>query len=478
MAARLMEAFAGYTAQTDFQVGRVLDALEAIGQMDNTLVIWVIGDNGASMEGSLHGVFNEMVSLNGQEEDPRYILAHLDEIGGPKAYNHYPGRLGVGDGHAVPVGQAGRLALRRHAQPDGHLMAGPHQGQRRHPHAVPPRDRYRADNPGSGRRARSLGASTAWRKSRSKASAWFTRFDDAKANGTHRTQYFEMFGNRAIYNDGWVACVRHGRLPWQTPALIDFDKDTWELYNIDDDFSEANDRAAKEPQRMREMQDLFWVEAAKYDVLPLNDRMIERADPSLRPSLIAGRTDFTYFPGATRIPESSSPYVKNRSHTITVHVDVPKTGGDGVLVAAGGVVGGYVLHVKDGKPTYEYNWFSQQRYRVESSETLPAGPATIRAEFKYDGGGLGKGGLITLFVNDKKVGEGRVEKTILGRYSADETFDIGMDTGSPVSDGYKSPNPYTGALRKVEIHLAAANHTENEIKTMRKADLAVELSKE
>jgi arylsulfatase len=205
-------------------------------------------------------------------------------------------------------------------------------------------------------------------------------------------------------------------------------------------------------------------------VLPLDDRFIERADPSLRPSLIAGRTDFTYYPGATRIPESSSANVKNRSHNITAHIDVPKTGGDGVLIAAGGIVGGYVLYVKDGKATYEYNWFSQQRSKVESSEKLPAGPATIRMEFKYDGHGVGKGGLVTLFINDKKVGEGRVEKTILGRYSADETFDIGMDTGSPVSDDYKSPNSYTGTLRKVQIHLEPTDHTENDIRIIRKAE--------
>ena len=291
-------------------------------------------------------------------------------------------------------------------------------------------------------------------------------FDDPKAEEHRHVQYFEMFGNRAIYSNGWVACVRHGRLPWEGSGTYDFDKDKWELYRIDGDFSEANDMASREPQRLRDMQDLFWVEAAKYQVLPLDDRFIERADPSLRPSLIAGRTDFTYYPGATRIPESSSANVKNRSHTITAHIDVPQTGGDGVLVAAGGTVGGYAPYVKDGKPTYEYNWFSQQRYKAQSSEKLSPGSATVRMEFKYDGGGVGKGGVATLYVNDK-VGEGRIEKTILGRYSADETFDIGMDTGSV------SPNPYTGTLRKVEVRLQPTDHTENDIKTIRKAERKV-----
>jgi hypothetical protein len=209
-----------------------------------------------------------------------------------------------------------------------------------------------------------------------------------------------------------------------------------------------------------------------------DDRFIERADPSLRPSLIAGRTDFTYFPGATRIPESSSPYVKNRSHSITAYVDVPPSGGDGVLVAAGGFVAGYVLYVKDGKPTYEYNWFAQQRYKVTSVDKLSPGPATIRVDFKYDGGGVAKGGLVSLFVNDKKVGEGRVEKTVAGRFSADETFDVGMDTGSPVSEDYKSPNPYTGTLRKVQIKLQPTDHSENDIKLIRKVERDVEFAKE
>ena len=299
-------------------------------------------------------------------------------------------------------------------------------------------------------------------------------FDDAKAREQRHTQYFEMFGNRAVYNDGWVAAARHGRLPWESAGSYDFDKDKWELYNVADDFSEANDMAAKEPQRLRDLQDLFWVQAAKYNVLPLDDRFIERADPSLRPSLIEGRTDFTYYPGAIRIPESSSANVKNRSHTITAYIDVPQTAADGVLVAAGGLVAGYTLYVRDGKPVYEYNWFSQNRYKVTSSEKLSPGPATIRVEFKYDGGGVGKGGMATMFINDKKVGEGRIEKTVLGRYSADETFDIGLDTGSPVSNDYASPNPFTGTIKKVEIHLEPEATNRTDIDQIQKVDDATE----
>jgi len=477
IAARLMETFAAYTGQTDFQVGRILDAIEAIGQTDNTLIFWEIGDNGASMEGTLYGVFNEMVSLNGQQEDPNYILAHLDEIGGPKSYNHYP--VGWAWAMDTPFQWGKQIAS--------------HFGGTRNPLVVswPARMRDRGGIRTQFHHAIDIVPTileAAGVEQPSSVNGVTQRpiegismvysFDDAKAAERHRVQYFEMFGNRAIYSDGWVACVRHGRLPWENAGSYDFDKDKWELYRIDSDFSEANNMAAQEPQRLRDLQDLFWVEAAKYQVLPLDDRFIERADPSLRPSLIAGRVDFTYYPGAIRIPESSAANVKNRSHSITAQINVPQSGGDGVLVAAGGIVAGYVLYVKDGKPTYEYNWFSQQRYKMTSGDTLSPGPATIRVDFKYDGGGVGKGGIVSLFINDKKVGEGRVDKTVLGRYSADETFDIGMDTGSPVSDDYKSPNPYTGVLQKVLIHLQPTNHTENDIKTIRKAELAVESARE
>lgn len=245
-------------------------------------------------------------------------------------------------------------------------------------------------------------------------------FNSASAKGTRHVQYFEMFGNRALYKDGWVAACRHGRLPW-TMGSYDFDKDNWELYDLAHDFSEDNDVAAQYPDKLKDLQDAFWVEAKKYQVLPLDDRLTERVDPTLRPSLIEGRTKFTYYPGSIRIPESSAAQIKNRS------------------------------------PTYEYNYVTQVRYKVTGSEVMAPGPNTIRMEFSYDGGGLGRGGTVTLFVNDKKVGEGRIEKTGWGRFSADETFDIGEDTGSPVSADYASPNRFTGTLKKVEIDTQPMN---------------------
>ncbi len=273
-------------------------------------------------------------------------------------------------------------------------------------------------------------------------------FDDPKAASPRHIQYFEMFGNRALYKDGWIATARHGRLPWVTVGSTgDFDP---ELYNLAEDFSEANDVLAKYPDKLKELQDDFWIEAKKYDVLPLDDRFSERGDPRLRPSLIAGRTAFTYYPGATRIPEPSAADTKNASHTITATIEVPEGGADGVLVAEGGAAGGYTLYIKDGKPVYEYNYFAHERYKVASSESLSPGPAVIRVDFKYDGG-IGKGGTATLFINDKKVDEGRIEKTCSSRFGA-ESFDVGMDNGSPVSEAYEPPFAYVlhtgGSSRK------------------------------
>src|SRR5438876_6408880 len=208
-------------------------------------------------------------------------------------------------------------------------------------------------------------------------------FDDPKATGTRHIQYFEMFGNRALYKDGWIATARHGRLPWVTAGGTtgDFDHDKWELYNLADDFSEANDVSAKYPQKLNELQNDFWVEAKKYNVLPLDDRFAERGDPSLRPSLISGRTDFTYYP-ATRSPEPSAANTKNTSHTITATIEVPQGGADGVLVAEGGAAGGYALYIKDGKPVFEYNYMAHERYKVAISEAVSPSPARSVIDFK------------------------------------------------------------------------------------------------
>ena len=452
VAERLMETFAAYTAQTDYEVGRVLDALDEVGQTENTLVFWEIGDNGASLEGGLHGSFNEMVGLSGLTENPAIILQHLEEIGGPKSYNHYP--VGWAWAMNTPFQWGKQIAS--------------HFGGTRNPLVISWPKRIKSV--GTLRQQfhhvidvvptilEAAGISEPYMvngvpQKPIEGISMVYSFDDPNAQEQRHTQYFEMFGNRALYNDGWIAACRHGRLPWENAGSFDFDKDTWELYKLDEDFSEYNDVATRFPEKLRELREIFWMEAVKYNVLPLDDRFIERADPSLRPSLIEGRTEFAYYPGAVRIPESSAPNTKNKSHTITVNLENPKEGCNGVLVAEGGIVGGFTLYVKDGRPTYEYNWFTQDRYKVTGAQKLPIGTCTIRLDFDYDGGGIGKGGNVSLFVNDKKVAAGRVEKTEIARFSADETFDVGMDTGSPVSADYESPNPFTGSIKSVRIEL-------------------------
>jgi hypothetical protein len=305
-------------------------------------------------------------------------------------------------------------------------------------------------------------------------------FKDPNAAEQRHIQYFEMFGNRALYKDGWIAVCRHGRLPWLSAGSYDFNKDTWELYDISKDFSEANNVAAQYPDKLKELQADFMTEARKYNVLPLDDRFIERSDPRLRPSLIEGRTHFIYYSGAAHIPESSAANTANTSFTITATIDVPKTGGsDGVIVAKGGVAGGWTLFIKQGKPRFEYNWYTQQRYKIASSASVTPGKNVVKVDFKYDGGGIAKGGLVTLYLNDKKVGEGRVDKTEpAGRFSADETLDTGFDSASPVSADYKSPFPFPGVVDKVEIDVEPANLSETDLRRIELAQVQAIFARE
>jgi arylsulfatase A-like enzyme len=472
VAERLMEIFAAYTEQTDYEVGRVLDALEEIGQLHNTLIFWEIGDNGASMEGTLSGCFNELATLQGIPEDASFLVQHIDELGTAKASNHIPVGWAWAVNSPFQWGKqvASHLGGTRNplviAWPDRIKDAGGIRTQFHHVIDISPTILEAAHLP------QPVEVNGVKQKPIEGVSMMYT-FDDPKATGTRHIQYFEMFGNRALYKDGWIATARHGRLPWVTAGGTtgDFDHDKWELYNLADDFSEANDLSAKYPQKLKELQNDFWVEAKKYDVLPLDDRFSERGDPSLRPSLIAGRTDFTYYPGATRIPEPSAVNTKNTSHTITATIEVPQGGADGVLVAEGGAAGGYTLYIKDGKPIYEYNFMAHERYKVTSSETLTPGPAVIRVDVKYDGGGIGRGETATLFINDKKVGEGRIDKSVPGRFG-NETFDVGMDNGSPVSEAYEPPFAYAGTIKTVRINIQPSALSASDRQAVRDAERA------
>ena len=453
VASRLMEIFAAYTAQTDYEVGRVMDALEEIGQLHNTLVVWEVGDNGASMEGTLSGCFNEIATLEGVVEDPAFLLRHIDELGGPQASNHIP----VGWAWAVNTPFQWGKQVASHfggtrnplviAWPDRIKDAGGIRTQFHHVIDIAPTVLEAAQLP------QPVEVNGVKQKPIEGVSMVYS-FDQPQAASARHVQYFEMLGNRALYKDGWIATARHGRLPWVTMGGgTDFDRDTWQLFDLAHDFSQAIDVSAEHPQKLKELQDAFWVEAAKYDVLPLDDRFAERGDASLRPSLIAGRTDFTYYP-ATRIPEPSAANTKNASHTIAAAIEVPTGGADGVLVAEGGVTGGFTLYVRNGRPVYEYNYFAHERYTVASPEALSPGRAVIRVDFLYDGG-VGAGGTLRLFVNDKQVAEGRIDKTCPSRFGA-ESFDVGMDNGSPVSESYRAPFAYAGTIERVEVHISPA----------------------
>ncbi len=456
IAARLMETFAAYTAQTDYEVGRLIDAIEKAGQLENTLVFYEIGDNGASGEGGLNGVFNEMAILNGVGEDPSYLIAHLNEIGGPDAYNHYP----AGWAWAMDTPFQWMKQVSSHFGGTRNPLVVYYPKLIKDPGGLRTQFHHCIDIAPTILEAAHIGQPVEVDGVHQKpieGVSMIYSFENAQAKSPRVTQYFEMFGTRALYHDGWIACARHQHLPWVRPTPSDFSKDKWELYNIDQDFSEATDLADKNPAKLKELQDMFLVEAKKYDVLPLDDRGLGRMDPSNRPSLIAGRTEFTYLPGACRIPENSSAPVKNCSHTITVEAITPTNGqANGVLACDGGIVGGWTLYVQNGKPVYEYNYLSVDRYKIVGNETLPPGPVTIKFEFTYLGVMPGKGGIGKLFVNGKEVGSGQIPKTIPGRYSADETFDTGLDSGSPVGS-YASPFHFNGAIKSVKIHVTPNN---------------------
>jgi arylsulfatase len=462
--ARFAEVYAAALSHADHNIGRVIDEIEKLGLLDNTLIIFINGDNGSSGEGSLHGTTNEVaINANNVTEDLPFLLSMIDEIGGPKTYNHMPAAWAWA--MDTPFQWTKQVASHRGGTANGLVMSWPKrikaQGEIRtqfhHVIDIVPTI-YEAV--GITPPAMLNGVP---QKPLEGVSMVYT-FDDAKAPSTRKTQYFEMLGNRALYHDGWMASTTPKRLPWQPKALpgaddpMSFD---WELYHLAEDYSQADDIAEQNPDKLRELQDLFWAEAARYNVLPLDATFTERVDPSIRPSLTRGRSVFTYYPGMLRIPEGSTPDVKNKSYTVTADVEIPKNGANGVLATQGGRFGGWGLLVMDSKPLFVHALSNQppHKYKVASNQKLSPGKHTIRFEFKYDGGGIGKGGTGTLSVDGKQVAQSHIERTVCCRFSLDETFDVGADTGSPVIEDYatRMPFQFTGTLNKLTIELAPAN---------------------
>ena len=452
--ARQMEVFAGYGEYADFEIGRLIQAIEDVGQLDNTLVFYQVGDNGASAEGTMNGLMNEMTYFNGVPETVPDILNRIDDLGGPNSYPHYAAGWAVaGDTPFTWTKQvAGSYGGTRNGLvihwPKGIAAKGEVRSQWHHVIDVAPTILEAAGLP------EPKVVNTTPQTPIEGVSMLYT-FADAKAKDRHKTQYFEIFGNRGIYHDGWLAHTVH-RAAWEMTPRRPFPLDKWELYHVDLDFSSANDLAAQHPEKLKELQELFLKEAIKNHALPLDDRVIERANAALagRPDLMAGRTSLTVYEGMIGMTENVFINTKNKSHTITALVQVPKGGANGVILSQAGRFGGWSLYVKDGKPTYTYNFLGLSSYRVAAPTPLPEGKVTIRYEFAYDGGGPGKGGKGTLFVNGEKVAEGRIDRTQANLFSADEGADVGLDAETPVTDDYEEKdNKFTGKIGKVTVEL-------------------------
>jgi arylsulfatase A-like enzyme len=451
---RQMEVFAGFGEYADFEAGRVIQAIEDLGQLDNTLVFYIVGDNGASGEGTMNGLFNEMTYFNGVPETVPEILKHIDDLGGPNSYGHYAAGWAVaGDAPFTWTKQvAGSYGGTRNGMvvhwPKGIVAKGEVRSQWHHIIDVAPTVLEAAGLPEP-----KVVSSTPQTPIQGVSMVY--TFADAKAKDRHKTQYFEIFGNRGIYRDGWLAHTVH-RAAWEMAPRKPLLEDKWELYHVDEDFSSADDLAAKHPEKLKELQELFLAEATKNHVLPLDDRVVERANAALagRPDLMAGRTSLTVYEGMVGMTENVFINTKNRSHTITAEVQVPKGGVNGVILSQAGRFGGWSLYVKDGKPTYVYNFLGLSSSKVAAPTPLHEGKVTIRYEFAYDGGGPGKGGKGTIFVNGEKVAEGRIDRTQANLFSADEGADVGLDGETPVTNDYKErDNKFTGKIGKVTVDL-------------------------
>jgi len=449
------EVFAAFLDFTDSEIGRLLAAVKDTGQADNTLVFYIAGDNGASAEGGENGMFNEYTYFNGVQEQVSDMLKVMDKWGGPETYPHMAAGWAVA--FDSPFTWTKQIASDFGGTRNGMVVSWPKgikaknelRSQFGHVIDVAPTILEAAGLPepkvvNGTPQIPIQGASLVY------------TFDNAKAKERHTTQYFEIAGNRAIYHDGWLARTIH-KAAWERERREPLEKDVWELYDVRNDFSLTNDLAAKNPQKLQELQALFMKEAEKNHVLPIDDRVFERAVAEMvgRPDLMAGRTSLTLSEGMTGMMENVFINVKNKSKTITAEVEVPANGGNGAILVQGGRFGGWALYVKDGVPAYDYNFLGMKRFSVAATKPLAPGKATIKFDFAYDGGGLGKGGTGTLVVNGEKVAEGRIEHTQAMIFSADETADVGIDLGTPVVEaiGAEAKSKFTGRIPKVTVEV-------------------------
>jgi arylsulfatase len=450
---RQMETFAGFAEHTDHEVGRLVAQLEAIGAMDNTIFFYIVGDNGASAEGGPEGTFNEMMALNGIIGKADQMMGHIDTWGGPTTFPHF----------AIGWAWAGNTPFQWTKQVASHF-GGTRNGMVLHwPKGIKAKGAFRSqfhhvvDVAPTVLEAAKLPQPTMVNGIKQRPMDGVSMLysaDNGKAADRRKTQYFEMFGNRGIYHEGWVACTRHS-IPWDTtskiPALND---DVWELYNVDQDFSQANNLAQKNPEKLKELQAVFIREALRNNVLPIDDRRVERFVPAVagRPDLLGGRKTLTVYPGMTGMMENAFINVKGVQHTITAEVEVKDARAQGVIIAQAGYFGGWVLYMKDGKVHHEYNFFALERTNIATATALTPGKHTIVYEFIPDEAKPGTGGRSILSVDGKKLAEGKIPKTQPFAFSGDEGADVGLDGETNVSNDYKQGNnAFTGRISKVTV---------------------------
>lgn len=457
--ARMMEVFAGFTAHTDHEVGRLIRAIRELPDGDNTLVIYIAGDNGASAEGGPQGSLNELSILNGQIDDAVDMMAHIDELGSDLHFNHFP----MGWAHAMdtPFPWYKMVASHLGGVRNGMVVSWPARvagngairTQFHHVVDVMPTILEAAGIP-IPRRVNGVEQQPV------DGVSMLYSFTDARAPGTRRTQYFEMAANRAIYHDGWFAAAKYYAISdffAGKPFPLDASAVTWELYDLERDFSQAHDLAAREPRRLQALQELFWKEAERNQVLPLSLNTEDDMAGTLRPSHTRGMNEFVYAPGV-RLPEGSAPRLKNTSFRIEADVRIEPGLTRGVILAQGGRFGGFALYVQDDRLHFTYNYLNQQHWTISSTEPLPPGAMRLAADFRYDGGSTSGGaGYLTLSADDKVIGAGEVPRTMGSRFSLAETFDVGLDSTTPVSPRYRSPAVFSGTLTGVRLHVDAGS---------------------
>ncbi|MBY0443170.1 MAG: arylsulfatase [Mycobacteriaceae bacterium] len=451
VARRLMEVYAGFLAHTDAQIGRLIDAIDALGQWDNTLFIYIAGDNGASAEGTLHGAWSCPAFQNAVPEDPEWLLAHLSDFGTVRAENHY--NVGWAWALDVPFQWMKQIASHFGGTRNGMAISWPRQiqtagEQRSQFHHVIDITPTILDAAGIEAPTRVNGVE---QKPIEGVSMRYS-FDDAAADSRRTTQYFEIFGNRAIYHQGWIASCFHGRLPWirTQPSSPFGETERWELYRLVDDFSQGLDLAEQYPDKLAELQAVFHAEAGKHNVYPLSDATVLRALPLNRPSLLADRTSVTYYSGQVRIPEPTTLSYTSTSFELRAQLQIPVGGAQGVVICIGGAMGGWTLYLDGGVPCFAYNYLGHELTTVAAAKPLSAGPVALVLSFDYDGGGLGKGALVALRADGIKVASGRLERTVPFRFSmSGETLDVGTDTGSPVAP-YGHDFRFTGSIDRID----------------------------